>query len=61
MNPFAQFNTEMGGKSGSSKGKGLAEGKGFTYDENGNIVGVRSIGKEENSRNGSIVKSYKNL
>lgn len=61
MNPLQQFNIEMGGKSGSSKGKGLAEGKGFTYDENGNIVGVRSIGKEENSRNGSIVKSYKNL
>ncbi len=59
MNPLQQFSIQ--GKAGGSKGKGLAEGKGFTYDENGNIVGVRSIGKEDKAKNGSIVKSYKNL
>ncbi len=69
MNPLAQFNMEGRGTSSKSSGKGLAEGKGFTYDENGNIVGVRSIGKEDNvkngkkisAKNGSIVKSYKNI
>lgn len=61
MNPLAQFNWQRKGNSDKSSGKGLAEGKGFTYDENGNIVGVRSIGKDDVARNGSIVKSYKNL
>jgi len=69
MNPLAQFNMQGRGISGKSSGKGLAEGKGFSYDENGNIVGVRSITKEEKekngksikAKNGSIVKSYKNI
>jgi hypothetical protein len=69
MNPLAQFDIQGRPTTGKSSGKGLAEGKGFSYDENGNIVGVRSIGKEEKekngksikAKNGSIVKSYKNL
>ena len=69
MNPLAQLNWQGRGTSSKSSGKGLAEGKGFTYDENGNIVGVRSIGKEDaakngkkiSAKNGSIVKSYKNI
>ena len=69
MNPLAQLNWKGRGTSSKSSGKGLAEGKGFTYDENGNIVGVRSVGKEDtgkngkkiSAKNGSIVKSYKNI
>ena len=69
MNPFAQFDIHGRPTTGKSSGKGLAEGKGFSYDENGNIVGVRSIGKEEKekngksikAKNGSIVRSYKNI
>jgi len=69
-NPLQQFNTEAGGGKGGSSNKGLAQGKGFTYDENGNIVGVRALGKGESlddsstetkGKNGSSVKkNYKN-
>lgn len=38
------FDTALGGGKSSSKG-GLAEGKEFTYDANGNIVGVRASDK----------------
>ena len=69
MNPLTKFNMQGRPTTGKSSGKGLAEGKGFSYDENGNIVGVRSIGKEEKekngksikAKNGSIVRSYKNI
>ena len=69
MNPLAQLNWQGRPTTGKSSGKGLAEGKGFSYDENGNIIGVRSIGKEEKekngksikAKNGSIVRSYKNI
>ena len=44
-NPLQFFDTDFGG--GKEAGKGLAKGKGFSYDENGNIVGVRSLGKDE--------------
>lgn len=58
------------GSGATSKGvKGqLAPGKAYSYDENDNIIGVHSVGKDENarngkkiSRNGSIVKAIKNL
>lgn len=45
------FDTTVGGGKSSSKG-GLAEGKEFTYDANGNIVGVRAGDKD--SRNNDI-------
>jgi hypothetical protein len=41
------FDTTVGGDKGNNSGKGLAKGKGFSYDENGNIVGIRSLGKDE--------------
>ena len=41
------FDYGVGGDKGNNSGKGLAKGKGFSYDENGNIVGVRSLGKDE--------------
>jgi hypothetical protein len=46
-NPLQFFDTTAGGDKGNNSGKGLAKGKGFSYDENGNIVGVRSLGKDE--------------
>ncbi len=68
-NPLQFFDTDFGG--GKEANKGLAKGKGFTYDENGNIVGVRSLGKDEDAdleavggikgKNGtSTKKNYKN-
>ena len=69
-NPLQFFDTDFGG--GKEAGKGLAKGKGFSYDENGNIVGVRSLGKDEEDddiqpiekikgKNGtSTKKNYKN-
>ena len=53
-NPLQVFNTEVGGGKGASSNKGLAEGKGFTYDENGNIVGVRALGKGESSDDSAL-------
>lgn len=71
MNPLAKFNTQVGGSGVGSKssGKGLAEGKRFLYDENGNIADIRPMTKEEKekngksikAKNGSIVRSYKNI
>ena len=58
-NPLAQFNTTVGG-SGSSKGGGLAPGYEFTYDSTGNIIGTRkSSKKDDDARNGRIVKAMK--
>lgn len=58
-NPLARFNTTVGG-SGSSKGGGLAPGYEFTYDSTGNIIGTRkSSKKDDEARNGRIVKAMK--
>jgi len=58
-NPLARFSTQASAK---SSGRGLAPGKAFTYDDQGNIIGTRSVGKDESTaRNGSIVKAMKNL
>ena len=69
MNPLAQFDIHGRPTTGKSSGKGLAEGKRFLYDENGNIADIRSMTKEEKekngksikAKNGSIVRSYKNI
>jgi hypothetical protein len=60
MNGMAQFNPYGSGSSKSS-GKGLAPGYEFTYDANQNIIGTRKAGKKDDAKNGSIVKSIKNL
>ena len=71
MNPLQQFDVAAGSTSGSSKGT-LAPGYGYTYDENGQIIGTRKLKKDEEesigkngakikSRNGSIVRAIKNL
>ena len=71
-NPLQFFDTEMsGGK--SSGGRGLASGKEYTYDANGNIIGVRNSDKDSvtdydleavggiKGKNGmSTKKNYKN-
>jgi hypothetical protein len=52
----------MYGSGASPKGKGLASGKAFNYDDSGQIVGIRNISDDtKNSRNGSIVKAIKGL
>lgn len=71
-NPLQFFDTEMDGSKSSSRG-GLAPGKEYTYDGNGNIVGVRSSDKDSvtdsdleaiggiKGKNGiSTKKNYKN-
>jgi len=68
MNPLATFNTSGSGKP-SMGGYDLEEGKDFTYNKAGKIVGTRSLKKDETgkngtkikARNGSIVKAIKNL
>jgi len=68
MNPLATFNTYGSGKS-SMGGYDLEEGKDFTYNRAGKIVGTRALKKDEDAkngnkikaRNGSIVKAIKNL
>jgi hypothetical protein len=68
MNPLATFNMYGSGKS-SMGGYDLEEGKDFTYNRAGKIVGTRALKKDEDSknggkikaRNGSIVKAIKNL
>lgn len=60
-NPFAQFTgPTAAGSTGKTTG-GLAPGYDFTYDSFGNIIGTRKVGKSDEARNGSIVKSIKNL
>jgi hypothetical protein len=44
-NPLQIFDTSVGGSGSSDKSGGLAEGKEFTYDKYGNIVGVKSADK----------------
>lgn len=68
---YIDFDTSGKGVASGSKNKGLASGKGFSYDDSGNIIGVHSLGKENNARdgktikkkniNGNIVKAFKNL
>ena len=71
-NPLQFFDTEMDGSKSSARG-GLAPGKEYTYDGNGNIVGVRSSDKDSvtdsdleaiggiKGKNGiSTKKNYKN-
>jgi len=68
---YIDFDTTGKGVASGSKNKGLASGKGFSYDDSGNIIGVHSLGKEDNARdgktikkkniNGNIVKAFKNL
>jgi len=68
MNPLAMFNPYGSGKP-SMGGYDLEEGKDFTYNRAGKIVGTRALKKDEDSknggkikaRNGSIVKAIKNL
>ena len=82
-NPLQIFDTGAGGSGSSDKSGGLAEGKEFTYDKYGNIVGVRSADKDSvsdadleavggiknknggytkiKSKNGSILRDFKNL
>ena len=82
-NPLQIFDTSAGGSGSSDKSGGLAEGKEFTYDKYGNIVGVKSVDKNSvsdadleavggikdrnggytkiKSRNGSILRDFKNL
>jgi len=68
VNPLAMFNPYGSGKP-SMGGYDLEEGKDFTYNRAGKIVGTRALKKDEDSknggkiksRNGSIVKAIKNL
>jgi hypothetical protein len=68
MNPLATFNMYGSGKP-SMGGYDLEEGKDFTYNRAGKIVGTRALKKDEDAkngnkikaRNGSIVKAIKNL
>ena len=53
MNPLWQPNVQGNGST-SKSGKGLATGKAFTYDENGNIVGTRSIGKNDTTEDDAM-------
>ena len=50
------FDTTVGGGKSSSK-KGLAEGKEFTYDANGNIVGVRAGDKDSRKEDFEEIES----
>ena len=68
---YIDFDTTGKGVASSTKGKGLAAGKEFSYDSQGNIIGVHSKGKEASARDGktiknknlnsNIVKAFKNL
>jgi hypothetical protein len=80
-NPLQIF--DYSGSGSSDKSGGLAEGKEFTYDKYGNIVGVKSVDKDTvtdadleavggikgknggytkiKSKNGSILRDFKNL
>lgn len=46
MNAPAQFNLQ-GNPFGRNTGKGLAPGYGYTYDEQGQIIGTRKVGKSQ--------------
>jgi hypothetical protein len=72
MNPLATFNTYGSGSMNRPGGYDLEQGKDFTYNRAGKIVGTRSLGKDESAlngkngtkvkaRNGSIVQAIKNL
>jgi len=69
MNPLATFNTYGSGAMNRPSGYDLEQGKDFTYNRAGKIVGTRSLGKDESgkngtkvkARNGSIVQAIKNL
>lgn len=68
MNPLATFNMSGSGAGTKPGGYDLEEGKDFTYNKAGKIVGTRSLKKDESkngtkikARNGSIVKAIKNL
>jgi len=50
------FDTTVGGGKSSSKG-GLAEGKEFTYDANGNIIGVRAGDKDSKKEDFEEIES----
>lgn len=59
MNPLAQFNTS-GYSESKASGKDLPEGYEYIYDKNSKPIDVRKTPKEK-SRNGSIVRSIKNI
>jgi hypothetical protein len=72
MNPLATFNMSGSGAMNRPGGYDLEQGKDFTYNRAGKIVGTRSLGKDESAlngkngtkvkaRNGSIVQAIKNL
>jgi hypothetical protein len=50
------FDTTVGGGKSSSRG-GLAEGKEFTYDKYGNIVGVRAGSKDSREEDVEEIES----
>jgi len=68
---YIDFDTTGKGVASGTKGKGLAAGKEFSYDSEGNIIGVHSKGKKSTARDGktiknknlnsNIVKAFKNL
>lgn len=60
LNGLAMFNTQ-GNPTSKSSGKGLAPGYEFTYDSDQNIIGTRKSGKGDTAKNGSIVRSLKNI
>jgi hypothetical protein len=58
---YVEFDTTGKGVASGGKNKGLAPGKEFSYNAEGNIIGVHSAGKEDKGRNGkSIKKKYVN-
>jgi hypothetical protein len=58
---YVEFDTTGKGVASGGKNKGLAPGKEFSYNAEGNIIGVHSSGKEDKGRNGkSIKKKYVN-
>jgi hypothetical protein len=54
---FVDFDTSGKGVSGKGTKGGLAKGKEFSYDDEGNIIDVRSAGKEDKVKNGKSIKT----
>ncbi len=60
INPLAQFNVGGAGSASRTSGGDLEEGKDFSYNKAGKIIGIHSTGKDD-KKNGGIVKAIKNL
>jgi hypothetical protein len=54
---YVEFDTTGKGIASGTKGKGLASGKEFSYDDEGNIIGVHSKGKDDKAKNGKSIKA----